>query len=119
MPARTASRGSAIVAPLFVALATVLARLPFLLRGERFFTSDEAVEGLMARHVLRGEFPAFLWGQSYKGVPEVYLTSAVFGLMPATAASVLALKAVTLVCFAAFVGFNFVLLHRVCSRTVA
>src|SRR6186713_1810547 len=112
MPAGTASRGSAMLAPVTVALATIVARLPFLLRGDRFFTSDEAVEGLMARHVLTGEFPSFLWGQSYKGVPEVYLTSAVFGLIPGTAASVVALKAVTLVCFAAFVGVNFVLLGR-------
>ena len=108
-----------MLAALTVALATIVARLPFLLRGDRFFSSDEAVEGLMARHVLLGEFPLFLWGQSYKGVPEVYLASAVFGLAPATASSVVALKAVTLVCFAAFVGLNFILLDRVYSRTVA
>jgi len=58
-----------------VAGAVVLARLPFLLQGTSFFDSDEAVEGLMARHVLGGEFPLFLWGQRYKGVPEVYLSA--------------------------------------------
>jgi len=40
----------AVVAP-----AAVAARLPFLLRANRFFDADEAVEGLMARHVLFGE----------------------------------------------------------------
>ena len=58
---------------LLIAALVLVSRAPFLLQGERFFDSDEAVEGLMARHVLEGEFPAFLWGQRYKGVPEVYL----------------------------------------------
>jgi hypothetical protein len=99
-----------------IAAATIAARLPFLLRADRFFDSDEAVEGLMARHVLLGEFPAFLWGQRYKGVPEVYLSSAVFR---AAGSSVVALKAVTLVCFVVFVFLNFRLVERACSRRVA
>ena len=76
--------------------AIVVARLPFLLHGSRFFDSDEAVEGLMARHVLTGEFPLFLWGQRYKGVPEVYLAAAAFHVWPP---GVITLKAVTLACF--------------------
>src|SRR6266853_1781227 len=87
------SRAASIVALAFLAAVTIAARLPFLLRGPRFFDSDEAVEGLMARHVLTGEYPMFLWGQRYKGVPEVYLTSAVFRWMAPGAPSVLALKA--------------------------
>src|SRR5262245_54971492 len=82
-----------------VAVAVVAARLPFLILGSRFFDSDEAVEGLMARHVLGGEFPLFLWGQRYKGVPEVYLAAAAFRVWPA---GIVALKAVTLACFAAY-----------------
>lgn len=99
-----------------IAVVTVAARLPFLIRGDRFFDSDEAVEGLMALHVLSGEHPLFLWGQRYKGVPEVYLSSLVFRV---TEPSVFALKAVTLACFAAFVCLNFILLSRVCSRRVS
>src|SRR6516165_2282794 len=83
-----------------IAAVTIAARLPFLLRADRFFDADEAVEGLMARHVLLGENPLFLWGQRYKGVPEVYLTSVVFR---AAGSSVVALKAVTLACFIVFV----------------
>lgn len=60
-----------LLAFLFAALA-VAARLPFLVTGKIPFDSDEAVEGLMARHVLNGELPAFFWGQAFKGVPEVY-----------------------------------------------
>lgn len=99
-----------------VAAATVAARLPFLLLGERFFDSDQAVEGLMARHVWNGEFPVFLWGQSYKGVPEVYLTALVFRL---AGSSVVALKATTLGLFAAYVCVNFVLIERLLSVRIA
>lgn len=99
-----------------IAAATIAARLPFLLRADRFFDADEAVEGLMARHVLAGEFPAFLWGQRYKGVPEVYLTSAVFR---AAGSGIVALKAVTLVCFVVFLCLNFKLVERLFGRGVA
>ena len=99
-----------------VALAIVVARLPFLLHGSRFFDSDEAVEGLMARHVLTGEFPLFLWGQRYKGVPEVYLAAAAFRVWPA---GVITLKAVTLACSAVYACLNFHLVARLFSRRVA
>ena len=55
-------------------LAAIIVRLPFLLKGNAFFTSDEGVEGLMARHL--GELPVFFWAQGHKGVPEVYLDGA-------------------------------------------
>lgn len=99
-----------------IAAATIAARLPFLLRADRFFDADEAVEGLMARHVLLGEHQLFLWGQRYKGVPEVYLTSAVFR---SAGSSVVAIKAVTLACFVVFLCLNFRLVERVCSRPIA
>ena len=99
-----------------IAAAAIAARLPFLLRADRFFDADEAVEGLMARHVLAGEHPLFLWGQRYKGVPEIYLGAAAFR---AAGSSVLVLKAVTLACFIVFLWLHFRLLERVVSRAVA
>jgi hypothetical protein len=102
-----------------VAAAVILARLPFLLQGSRFFDSDEAVEGLMARHVLGGEFPLYLWGQRYKGVPEVYLSAAAFRAWPGGAEDVITLKAVTLACFALYACLNFRLLEQCFSRRVA
>jgi|KBSMisStaDraftv2_1062788.scaffolds.fasta_scaffold25556_1 4-amino-4-deoxy-L-arabinose transferase-like glycosyltransferase len=101
-----------------VAGAVVLARLPFLLQGTSFFDSDEAVEGLMARHVLGGEFPLFLWGQRYKGVPEVYLSAVALRAWPG-AEGVIALKAVTLACFVLYACLNFRLLAQCFSRRVA
>ena len=101
---------------ILIAALVVASRAPFLLHADRFFDSDEAVEGLMARHVLQGEHPAFLWGQHYKGVPEVYAASAAFAV---AGPSVVALKGVTLLCFAAFVCLQFVLADRLFSRGVA
>jgi hypothetical protein len=101
---------------LLIAALVIVGRTPFLLHGDRFFDSDEAVEGLMASHVLRGEHPAFLWGQNYKGVPEVYLAAAVFAI---TGPTVVALKSVTLACFALFVCLQYVLVERLFSRAIA
>ncbi len=70
----------------------------------------------MARHVLQGEHPAFLWGQRYKGVPEVYLAAAAFAV---TGPGVVALKSVTLACFALFVCVQFVVVERLFSRAIA
>jgi hypothetical protein len=101
---------------LFFAALTIVARLPFLITGKIPFDSDEAVEGLMARHVLEGELPAFFWGQAFKGVPEVYASAAAFALF---GSSVAVLKSVTLILFALYVALNFVLLDRLTTRWVA
>jgi Dolichyl-phosphate-mannose-protein mannosyltransferase len=41
-------------------------------------TSDEAVVGLMVRHLLHGQFATFYWGQAYGGSQEVLLTAPLF-----------------------------------------
>ncbi len=104
------------VAPLAAAVLAVAVRLPFLLSGKIAFDSDEAVEGLMARHVLSGEFPVFFWGQTFKGVPEVYLSAAAFA---AFGPGVIVLKAVTLSLFAMLIAANFVLLEKIAGRWIA
>src|SRR5262245_52805200 len=109
-------RANRLLSLFVLAALTVSVRLPFLLRAERFFDSDEAVEGLMARHVAQGELPAFLWGQKYKGVPEVYLTAAMFSI---AGPSVEALKTTTLACFVLFVCLQFVLLDELFGWRVA
>jgi 4-amino-4-deoxy-L-arabinose transferase-like glycosyltransferase len=40
--------------------------------------SDQAITGLMARHILGGEFPFFFYGQDYCGSIEAYLVSIIF-----------------------------------------
>ena len=44
------------------------------------YESDEAVWGLMARHLLDGEISAFYWGQGYGGTLEVALTAVPYWL---------------------------------------
>jgi len=46
--------------------------------------SDMAITGLMARHILKGEFPVFFWGQAYCGSIEAYLAALVFALFGAS-----------------------------------
>ena len=73
--------------------------------------ADEAVWGLMARHVLDGELSTFYWGQPYGGTLEVFLTAPVFAVF---GSSTLALKLVP----AALFAFAAVLVWRVGRRTV-
>ena len=82
-----------------VALAvTGIALRVWLLRSDLgALDADEAVWGMMARHVLDGEIKAFFWGQGYGGTHETLLTAGVFAL---TGASVAALRSVPLVLFA-------------------
>jgi hypothetical protein len=60
--------------------------------------SDEAVVGLMVRHVLHGQVTTFFWGQAYGGSQEVLLTAPVFWLF---GSSWLALRLVPIVLVAA------------------
>jgi ABC-type uncharacterized transport system permease subunit len=73
--------------------------------------ADEAVWGLMARHVLHGELPVFFWSQSYGGTQETLLTA---GLFEIGGTSVAALRAVPLALFACAC----VLVWRVGLRTI-
>lgn len=42
--------------------------------------SDYAIVGLSARHILRGEFPLFFYGDSFEGIIEGYLAAPLFWL---------------------------------------
>jgi hypothetical protein len=46
--------------------------------------SDQATNGLMARHILGGEFPFFFYGQDYCGSIEAYLISTIFFFLGAS-----------------------------------
>ncbi|MEA3369326.1 MAG: alpha/beta fold hydrolase [Candidatus Ratteibacteria bacterium] len=70
------NRGKKIVF-VIIALGIVIRLLHWVLP---FMDSDMAVTGLMARYILRGEFPVFFWGQNYCGAIEAYLTAPVFAV---------------------------------------
>lgn len=72
---------------------------------------DEAVVGLMARHVLDGELTAFYWGQAYGGTQEVLLTAPIFAI---AGSGWLALRVVPI----ALTAVGALLVWRVGRRTI-
>jgi 4-amino-4-deoxy-L-arabinose transferase-like glycosyltransferase len=64
---------------LWAALGLGLAlKAALLASGSVMFGSDEAILGLMARHILQGERPVFFYGQSYMGALDAYLIAPFF-----------------------------------------
>ena len=72
---------------------------------------DEAVWGLMARHVADGELTAFMWGQAYGGTLETLLAAPLLAVFPGSS---VALRLVPL----ALTAVAAVLVWRVGRRTV-
>lgn len=77
------------------ALAGIALRFWVMHLPLRVLDSDEAVVGLMARHLVHGrEFPVMYWGQGYGGTIEPMVSAALFAVF---GSSVLALKATSLI----------------------
>src|SRR5262245_64174669 len=72
--------------------------------------SDEAIVGLMARHLLHGEITTFYWGQPYGGPQEAWLAAPTFALF---GSSLLTLRLVPM----ALVALACVLVWRISVRT--
>ena len=70
-------------ATLALLAGTALLRVALIFLGWPHLNSDEAVVGLMARHIVsQGERPLFIWGVHYEGPFEAYIAApffAVFG----------------------------------------
>lgn len=64
-------------------IAAVAFRLAFFIFGLRHLpiSTDEAWPALMGRHVLKGEFPVFYWGQNYMGSHQAFFDAFVFILL--------------------------------------
>jgi 4-amino-4-deoxy-L-arabinose transferase-like glycosyltransferase len=56
-------------------------KIGLALLGSFPFNSDEAIVGLMARHILLGERPIFFYGQAYMGSLDAFLVAAGFWLL--------------------------------------
>lgn len=78
--------------------------------------SDEAVVGLMARHILQGDLPIFYWGQHYLGTLEAFFTAALFAIFGASA---LVVKLSAFLLFSAFLVSHFFLAREAVSVRVA
>jgi 4-amino-4-deoxy-L-arabinose transferase-like glycosyltransferase len=98
------------VAALFGICAAALAlRLALILSGVVAFDSDEAVVGLMARHILQGARPTFFYGQAYMGSLDAWLVAGVFALL---GSSVAAIRIVQSALFLAHVALTYALARR-------
>ena len=88
-----------------LALAAAL-KLTFEGLGVVPFNADEAVVGLMARHILQGERPVFFYGQAYLGSLDAWLTAGAFALL---GQSVFALRLVQLALYLGTVATTYAL----------
>lgn len=61
-------------------IAGVLARLALVIRSNALIDGDEAMVGIQAERILRGDFPTYFYGQTYMGSLETYLIAALFSL---------------------------------------
>src|SRR5262245_40947902 len=63
-----------------IVLLVVLARsLVFVFWEQSYYDSDQAIVGLMAKHLIEGRaFPVFFYGQTYMLGVEAYLAAPVF-----------------------------------------
>ncbi|MBN1202853.1 MAG: glycosyltransferase family 39 protein [Anaerolineae bacterium] len=68
-----------VMIALLLCIAALL-RAWLLLTGSVSFHADEAVVGLMARHILQGERPTFFYGQAYMGSLDAWLVAGGFWL---------------------------------------
>ncbi len=60
--------------------AAVLLKFGLVLTARVPLNADEAVVGLMARHILQGERPIFFYGQAYMGSLDAWLIAGAFAL---------------------------------------
>ena len=96
---------------LIAAVAGVALRVAVQISSLGVPDGDEAVWGLMARHVLHGEFSTFFWGQSYGGTQEVLLTAPLFYVF---GSSIVVARVVPI----ALVAVASVLVWRIGRRTI-
>jgi hypothetical protein len=78
--------------------------------------SDEAITGLMARHILHGHLPVWLYGIHYQGSVEAYWTAILFAMFGATP---LMLKVSPFCWFVGFVRVHHLLASEVVGPTRA
>ena len=104
------TRVVALLALSAVLLAALALRLYLLAGPQTELEGDEAIVGLMARHILQGERPLFYYMQPYMGSLEAYLAAGVFALL---GSSTLALRLVPLAAALLFTSLVFATGYRI------
>jgi len=109
-------RSKDLLCLIFILLATVFSRYGILKYWYASFDGDQAVVGLMARHILEGEIPVFYYGQEYLGSLESLVASFYFRLF---GSSPLVLKLSPFTFFLLFQVLCYFLFKRIGGRIVA
>ncbi len=100
---------------LVVLLAALVARIALLASGTVSFHADEAVVGLMARHILQGERPTFFYGQPYMGSLDAWLIALGFQLL---GQSVMTIRIVESLLYMLVVALGFTVAWRFSGRVM-
>jgi 4-amino-4-deoxy-L-arabinose transferase-like glycosyltransferase len=98
------------IVPCFGVLFITLALKVSLLVADAFpLNADEAVVGLMGRHILQGRWPIFFYGQAYMGSLDAVLVAGAFRL---AGISAVAIRAVQCLLFLGTVWMTMILAKR-------
>jgi 4-amino-4-deoxy-L-arabinose transferase-like glycosyltransferase len=81
-----------------IALVGIIWKAIWLWAGAFPFNSDEAITGLMARHILQGECPVFFYGQAYMGSLDAFLTAGLFFLFGDSVLTIRVLQIILYTC---------------------
>src|SRR6266849_8735833 len=72
---------SLLRSPLWICLLLAfILRMWLVIRTHGLVDGDEALVGIQAEHILRGELPIYFYGQPYMGSLEAYLAALVFAI---------------------------------------
>jgi hypothetical protein len=100
-----------------IVIAGALLRFALISHNWPSTNSDEAVMGLMAKHILvRGEHPIFYYGQAYMGPLEAYVGAILFAIF---GVSTLTLRLGLILFFAIFVVCMYYLTRLLYNRQLA
>jgi hypothetical protein len=66
---------------LFCLLIALLVRGWLVIHTQGFIDGDEALVGIQAAHILRGELPIYFYNQPYMGSLEAYIMAAIFAIV--------------------------------------
>jgi hypothetical protein len=82
-----------------VVIISVVIRWILILLNKVPFNSDEAIVGLMANHILKGETPTFFYGQAYMGSLDSYIVAGFFSLLGNTITAIRICQTILFVLF--------------------
>jgi 4-amino-4-deoxy-L-arabinose transferase-like glycosyltransferase len=99
---------------MFVLIIALVGRVLLLASNAVSFHSDEAIVGLMARHILQGERPVFFYGQAYMGSLDAWLVAVGFQLFGDT---VLTIRIVQSVLYLLIVLIGYLIAWRFSGKT--